>query len=380
MTNRNGLYFLLGAIIIAAAILYTRDDKLPVLWEKDGSPLFHEVKAAKTWKGPEIHLTSSTFRDIAQDVVPAVVNISTIKKYRSRRADPFWEFFGRRSPGSYHEPESLGTGVIINEDGYILTNRHVVDGSDEIHVTLSNNKSYEARLIGKDGRSDMALLKINPLMDLPFIPMGDSDHLLVGDWVIAVGNPFGLGHTVTTGIVSAKDRGFDEGNPYQSFIQTDAAINPGNSGGPLINLQGELVGINTAIVSNTGQYSGVGFSIPINLIKDIIMDLKEDGRVERPYLGVSIRDTNEYLIRRLNLPEDSNGALIAGIYRRSPAHKAGLEPGDLICEFNGKAITQANDLTDAVIETTPGDEVEVKFYRHREKMKLNVTIGTFVES
>jgi len=279
---------------------------------------------------------------------PIVVNISTTKTFkmegRSRsprgNSHPFERFFGEddffrrffeEMPERELKQRSLGSGFIISPDGYIFTNNHVVEKADKIKVKLSNGKEYDAAVKGRDPRTDIALIKINPEGSLPAAKIGDSDKLRVGDWVVAIGNPFGLDHTVTVGIVSAKGRVIGAG-PYDNFIQTDASINPGNSGGPLINLAGEVVGINTAIVAH-GQ--GIGFAIPVNMAKEILNDLKSKGKVTRGWLGVSVQDITDDIAKGLKL-KDQAGALVTEVFEGDPADKAGIKQGDIIRKWTGR--------------------------------------------
>ncbi|MGE5843925.1 MAG: trypsin-like peptidase domain-containing protein, partial [Syntrophaceae bacterium] len=282
--------------------------------------------------------------DLVEKLSPAVVNISTTKvvKMDGKRSPhgeifPFDRFFGgeeefyKRFFGDNPEKEfrqrSLGSGFIISKDGYIFTNNHVIEKADKIKVRLSTGKEYDATVKGRDPRTDLALIKITPDNSLPTVNLGDSDRLRVGDWVMAIGNPFGLDHTVTAGIVSAKGRVIGAG-PYDNFIQTDASINPGNSGGPLFNMAGEVVGINTAIVA---QGQGIGFAIPVNMAKEILEDLKAKGKVTRGWLGVSVQDITEDLAKSLKL-QDRNGALVTEVFEGDPADKAGIKQGDIIIE------------------------------------------------
>ena len=335
-----------------------------------------------------IKITSETFSNLSEKLKPAVVNISTtmvVKQHPLFRGRPspfgeedpfhdFWEkFFGGEMPEEF-ETKSLGSGVIINKEGFIVTNNHVIANAKEITVTLANEKDYEAEVIGKDKKTDLALIKIDAKEDLPVAPLGDSERLTVGDWVIAIGNPFGLAETVTAGIVSAKGRVIGAG-PYDDFIQTDASINPGNSGGPLFNLWGEVVGINTAIVA-TGQ--GIGFAIPINLAKELIPQLKEKGRVIRGWLGVGIQRVTPQLARSFGL-EEPKGALISQVFKGDPADRAGIKQGDIILEFDGKEVEEFGDLSRIAASTPPGKKVKIKVFRNGETLTLEVTVAEMEE-
>jgi serine protease Do len=329
--------------------------------------------------------TGSAFSEIAKQALPAVVFVnveSTIEVPQQRYRNPFEDFFGRgRYPG-YGYPEQAeprkylqqgqGSGFIISRDGYILTNNHVVDGADRITVTLGDGHTFDAELVGADPKSEVALIKIEDGEDLPFLKLGDSDALEVGEWVLAAGNPFGLSQTVTAGIVSAKNRttGMLGQEGYENFIQTDAAINPGNSGGPLINVHGEVVGINTAIYSRSGGYMGIGFAIPINLAADIKDQLIEHGRVKRSVLGIFIQEVDEDLAASFGL-EESGGILISQIVEGSAAEEANLQEGDIVVEMNGRKVGKVNAFRNRVASTPPNTEVELKIFRDGEYLTVD---------
>jgi len=326
---------------------------------------------------------------IVSKVAPAVVNISTVRVVRGpgpvfkyffgpfEEGDPFKEFFERffgDIPQREFRQKSLGSGFIISKDGYILTNNHVVEKATEIRVRLLNKEQFEAKVIGRDPKTDIALIKIKANHSLSAATLGDSDALRVGDWVIAIGNPFGLGHTVTVGIISAKERIIGAG-PYDNFLQTDAAINPGNSGGPLVNLEGEVVGINTAIVA---QAQGIGFAIPINMAKYILSQLKERGKVMRGWLGVMIQEVTPEIAHALGLKE-VKGALVADVTPGSPADKADIRRGDVIIEYNGKKIKKMNELPRLVANTPVGKNVPIKIWRNGKIRQLTVKVGEIGE-
>jgi serine protease Do len=332
------------------------------------------------------------FVEVSKKVKPAVVNISSSKKLASGgspkdmepffKNHPFKEFFGdeffkKFRPGPFHgkgfRQRGMGSGVVVSPDGYILTNAHVVKGADEINVTLADKRSYKAKVKGVDSESDIAVIKIDA-NSLPIAKMGDSDKLRVGEIVLAVGNPFGLDQTVTSGIVSAKGRTNVGIIDYEDFIQTDAAINPGNSGGPLVNIQGEVVGINTAIATRSGGYQGIGFAIPSNSAKLIMESLLTEGKVRRGLLGVNIQDLNESLAESFGKTEAS-GALVAQVIPGSPAEKAGVKSGDIILKFNGKNVSGAGQLKNLVGRVKPGSDANLTIFRDRKKMTLNVKIG-----
>ena len=337
---------------------------------------------------------------LVKAVSPAVVNITT--KGESMPASwsrPFghslpeeWRKFFENSPFSMPNPfnmpgtpraprrtQSYGSGVIIDSKGLILTNHHVVAGRKNatITVTLSDQNEFEATIIGMDEKTDLALIQINAGYDLPTVPLGDSDTLEIGEGVLAIGNPFGLDRTVTSGIVSAKGRRIGAG-PYDNFIQTDASINPGNSGGPLINHRGEVVGVNTAIYSRGGGNVGIGFAIPINLVKELLPQLQSDGRVTRGWLGVAFQKMTPLLAESLSVGE-SRGALVAEVLPDTPAAKAGFKSGDVIVEFDGTPIKESGDLPMIVARTPVGKEVGVKVVRDGKERTLTVSIGKLQE-
>jgi serine protease Do len=324
-----------------------------------------------------------TFKPIVKKVTPSVVNIYSAKTVRQAPAfapffdDPFFRhFFGvpfENVPRERRE-QSLGSGVIVTEDGYILTNNHVVDGADEIKVALADDKTtYDAKVIGSDPQTDIAVIKIEG-KNLPAITITDSDQLEVGDIVLAIGNPFGVGQTVTMGIVSAKGRAGMGIVDYEDFIQTDASINPGNSGGALVDAAGRLVGINQSIISRSGGNQGIGFSVPINLARYVMERLIADGKVTRGYLGVMIQPVTPDLAKEFKLP-DNTGALIGDVTRDSPAEDAGLKAGDVIIEFNGRKVTDSRHLRLMVSQTAPGTKAEVKLLRDGQEKSLTVKLG-----
>jgi len=344
------------------------------------------------------------FTQLAEKLSPAVVNISTTSQGETPQfhgqgpgqggpgqgpgqgpgenpfgqGDPheFWEpferFFGPL-PKRPFKQRSLGSGFIINRDGYILTNNHVIENADEIVVKLENEKEYKAKVIGRDPKTDIAVIKIDGASDLVPATLGNSDQLRVGEWVMSIGNPFGLEHSVTAGIVSAKGRFIGQGS-YDQFIQTDAAINPGNSGGPLINLSGEVVGINTAIFSRSGGNIGIGFAIPVNVAKDLLPELEEKGKVTRGWLGVLIQKVTPEIAESMNLKEQK-GALVADVMKDGPAQEAGLKVGDVIVEFDGHAVKDSTELPLLVARTPIGKSVKVKVIRDKSMETMTVKIG-----
>jgi serine protease Do len=330
------------------------------------------------------------FVQLAKMIGPSVVNIATTQVRKPTQGMPspfgdnepfndFWErFFGGQLPRSPQRQQGLGSGFIIDSDGIIVTNYHVVDGAEKIVVTLADGKGFDAKVLGKDQKADLAILKIDAAQGLPAVALGDSDKLEVGEWVMAIGNPFGLDHTVTTGIVSAKGRHIGAG-PYDNFIQTDASINPGNSGGPLVNLHGEVVGINTAIFSQSGGNIGIGFAIPANLAKELVPQLRDKGRVVRGYLGVTIQKITEDIANTMGL-KNPNGALVTDVATGGPAERAGVKTGDTIVAFDGKAIINSADLPLQVARVAPGKTVELKIFRESKELNIPVTVGEMKDS
>jgi serine protease Do len=328
------------------------------------------------------------FVALSKRMRPVVVNISTTQVNEARgqgqefsspfgEDDPFndfWRrFFGGPMPRGPQRQRSLGSGFIIDSDGSILTNNHVVENASKIVVKLADEQEYEAKVIGRDQKTDIAVIKVNAKGSLTAATFGDSDHLEVGEWVMAIGNPFGLDSTVTSGIVSAKGRHIGQG-PYDNFIQTDASINPGNSGGPLINLRGEVIGINTAIFSRTGGNIGIGFAIPINLVKELLPQLRGKGKVTRGYLGVLIQKVTPEIAESLGM-EKARGALVASISKDGPAEKSGVKVGDVILEFDGKEVKDSGDLPIIVARTAVDRKVRMKVLRDKKEITLNVAVG-----
>jgi serine protease Do len=334
---------------------------------------------------------SNAFRSVARQAVPAVVFITVEKTIETRSPFPFnspfdWfgedffeRFFQRRSPeGQGQQPRSFrqqgaGSGFIISPDGLILTNHHVVGDADRVTVKLTDGREFTAKTIGTDPSSDVAVIKIEG-RHFPVLPLGNSDAMEVGDWVIAAGNPFGLTHTITVGVISAKGRSGLGITDFEDFIQTDAAINPGNSGGPLINLQGEVIGVNTAIASRSGGYMGIGFAIPINMVKGVEQQLVTRGKVVRGYLGVRIQELTPALAQSLHI-DTTEGVLVADVSKGSPAAKAGLKRGDVIVSFNGHAVQSPGQLRNTVAMTAPGTKAPVQVLRDNKKRELTIELG-----
>ena len=345
-------------------------------------------------------ITIPSFTELAKKLMPVTVHISTSRtikppKNSMRRfqeqpygqEDPFRDFFGddfmRRffdqMPQHEQKQRSLGSGFIIDREGYVLTNNHVIEGADEITVTLHDEKQYAATIVGRDEKTDIALIKLKePKGDLPCAELGDSDALEIGAWVLAIGNPFGLQETVTQGIVSAKWRKIGQG-PYDDFIQTDASINPGNSGGPLFNLNGRVVGINTAIFSPSGGNVGIGFAIPINIAKTIIPQLKGKGKVVRGWLGVVVQKVTPELAQSFGIPE-GRGALVADVDKEGPSAKAGIISGDIIINYDGKDLKEMDELPILVAQTEIGRTVDVRVLRNGKEKTVAVKIAELKDS
>jgi serine protease Do len=381
--NTRRLVFGLGAAVLIAGSALAIDhmagtkakDPAPAKVEMDETPVSRQSGSF------------TSFAPIVKKVAPAVVKVVVTSKATNISVpqgfgfdDPFWrrffgDQFGGRTPNRQFTPprqHGLGSGVIVTKDGFILTNNHVVDGADEVKVSLHDGRELPAKVIGRDPKSDIAVIKIEG-KDLPFVTMADSEKVQVGDVVLAVGNPFGVGQTVTTGIVSATGRGNLGIEDYEDFIQTDAAINPGNSGGALVDVEGRLIGINTAIYSRTGGNQGIGFAVPSDLARDVMGSLIKDGKVTRGYLGVMIQDVTPALAKEFKL-KDSTGALVGDVVPKGPADKAGLKDGDVVLEFNGKKVPDSRRLRLAVGAVKPGSTVPVKILRDGSTKALEVTV------
>jgi serine protease Do len=387
-TLATGVLALVGGTAIYLANNYAFGDspkaqtKAPVHVTVNEAPLSRDTRA------------TASFSPVVKRSAPSVVNIFTTKKVKNQMAEmnPFFndprfrQFFGtpdlesqgNRSPRMLKQT-SLGSGVVVTEDGYILTNNHVVDGADEVMVMLEKDrKEYIAKIVGRDPKTDLAVLKIEA-RSLPYATFADSDKTEVGDVVLAIGNPFGIGQTVTSGIISAKGRGGMGIEAYEDFLQTDAAINPGNSGGALIDAEGRVVGINTAILSRTGGNHGVGFAVPSNLVRLVMDQLIKDGHVVRGFLGVAIQDVNADLAKQFNLPEPK-GALVGEVNSGSAAANANMKDGDIIIEFDGKQVPDSRNLRLMVANTAPGKKVDVKVMRDGKEKTLHVTLKALPEN
>ncbi len=382
---------LVGGALVAGGLLWAANPHEATNKEKTAStspPL--ELKQAPHRAGP----MAMSFAPIVKKVAPSVVRVSVVTKARLTAGeqggqewgwqglpnDPFFRrFFGDELPGgSRHQPLRVppqrgeGSGVIVSKDGYILTNNHVVENADEVKVSLQDGREFTAKVVGRDPKTDVAVLRVNA-SDLPAIPIANSDDVQVGDVVLAIGNPFGIGQTVTMGMVSAKGRA-PLGLDYEDFIQTDAAINPGNSGGALVDTEGRLIGINTAILSRSGGNQGIGFAIPANLAHEVMVGLVKNGHVIRGYLGVTIQDVNAGLAKEFKLKE-KEGALVSDVLAGGPASKSGMASGDVVLEFNGHKVTDSRQLKLRVAETRPGETVAVNILRNGDPRTLHVKVG-----
>jgi len=344
---------------------------------------FYQASVSEAKTG--IYTVPESFTDLAKTSSPAVVNIRTVKTIKGGgrvyrhffnspfgKQDPFNDFFDKFFGNEFQQDfkqKSLGSGFIIDKEGYIVTNNHVIEDADKIKVKLKNGKEFDAEIAGRDPNTDIALIKIKSKNNLPALKLGDSDALKVGQWVVAIGSPFGLEHTVTAGIVSAKGRIIGSG-PYDDFIQTDASINPGNSGGPLINMKGEVIGINTAIIAS-GQ--GIGFAIPINHAKKIVDQLKSTGEVTRGWLGVGIQDLNKELSEYYGI-KTGKGVLVTEVFPGDPADEAGIKPKDIVISVNGKKVENTRELSKLIADTSVGDTVKIKVLRDGIEKNFGVNI------
>lgn len=371
--KRNTLYTLMTALIAGITLL---------VFVFAGTGRLTTTTYAENATKQQLQDLSAAFRDVAKTVSPAVVYISTEQTVKGQGTNPqdmfnddfFRRFFGVPEGGDQeYKQNGLGSGFLIRDDGYILTNNHVIDQADEITVTLPDKREFTAKLIGKDSKTDVAVIKIEG-KDFPIVQFGDSDTIEVGDWAIAIGTPFGLSQTVTAGIISASGRSNIGIVDYENFIQTDAAINPGNSGGPLVNIEGQVIGINTAIFSRSGGYQGIGFAIPVNMAKNIIDSLITRGKVIRGWLGVVIQDISPEIAKSFGLKE-SKGALVGDVLQDGPAEKAGIQRGDVIVSFDGKPTDDVTTLRNVVAATDVNKKVQVVVIRDGQEKTLEATTG-----
>jgi serine protease DegQ len=375
--------FFAQAVTVSLAVLFVVSTLRPDLlsWNTRPAPSAAKVTTAAPAIPPPVPQSARavSFSDAAKRAMPAVVNISTSKEIKAQRPpfmdDPvFRYFFGGDGEGHPQKSTNLGSGVIVSDQGYILTNSHVVDAADEIEVTLADNRRAKAKVIGVDPETDLAVIKIN-LPKLPTITFGQSDQAQVGDIVLAIGNPFQLGQTVTLGIVSALSRNHLGINTFENFIQTDAAINPGNSGGALVDISGNLIGINTAIYSRTpgGASLGIGFAIPAATAKQVLDQLVQSGTVTRGWIGVAVQDLTSELVESLKLSE-LRGTLITEVFSGTPADKAGMKTGDVLIAVDGKPVTDSSSMLTLISAITPGSNAILKVTRAQKDIELKVTV------
>ncbi|HEX3019683.1 MAG TPA: Do family serine endopeptidase [Chitinispirillaceae bacterium] len=388
---------LLVILIAGALVIHSHNRSASLEHPKPGSITFGLIKdPAQIKSSAKFESFKTLFADIAENVVPTVVQVIPTKidtvifsnnPFYQFFGDPFGfnEFFGQSRQHQLRPPvekrqykqQGLGSGVVVSKEGYILTNYHVVAGADEIEVKTSDNRSFQADIVGVDSLSDVAVIKIKDKVDsLPVAYLGDSEKLRPGDWAIAIGNPFSFASSVTLGIVSAIGRTANSNsNTFQNFIQTDAAINPGNSGGALVNVNGELVGINTMIYTQSGGYMGIGFAIPINMARQIMEDLIYEGKVNRGWLGISIQDIDPASREAFNLKTDLKGVLVGDVFKGQAADQAGFKRGDIIISVNNKAIQNCNQLRIIIAAIHPGEKVPIEIIRKQKKIILNVRIS-----
>jgi serine protease Do len=390
MTSRTKTFALLLTTALAVTLLgalLTTNVRPPQVAESRVLPLA-PVAAPAPVQATGSGLGLETFRDIARAVNDGVVNLNTSKLVRRPRG-LFHDFFGQEEDSPLGPPSrsdsirqtSLGSGFVIDQDGYILTNRHVIEGADEINVSFSDGTRYEGKIVGQDARTDVALIKIDPEGRLTVLPLGDSDTTEPGEWVMAIGNPFGLGNSVSVGVVSFKGRDLQlQRGTSIDMLQTDAAINPGNSGGPLLNTRGEVIGINTMIVTDGASRvnAGVGFSVPINVAREILPQLRDTGRVVRGWMGVTINPMTEDLAATYDLDE-AKGAIVTQVTPGSPAEDVGIQPEDVILSADGRQIEDSSDLSRYIASKPPETEVELGVLRDGERQTISITLGTFPE-
>ncbi|ARO87410.1 2-alkenal reductase [Nitrosospira lacus] len=371
------LIFAQTATIVLAALFVVstlRPELLP--WSQRGTTI--TIKEAASEAAPKGASTLTSFSDAAQIAMPSVVNVFTSKEIKVAphplMEDPrFRRFFGDRFESQSRRASSLGSGVIVSPEGYILTNHHVIEAADEIEIALADGRKAKARVIGSDPETDLAVVKVD-MEALPTMTFGHSDHARVGDVVLAIGNPFGVGQTVTMGIISALGRSHLGINTFENFIQTDAAINPGNSGGALVDTSGNLIGINTAIVSRTGGSLGIGFAITTTVARQIMEQIIQTGGVTRGWIGVEVQDLTPELAESFKRP-NTNGALIAGVLKNGPADQAGVKPGDILVAVDGKAVTDSSVMLDLIAALPPGKTANIAVMRNQSEKSININVG-----
>lgn len=367
------------SLVLSLTVLLSFGAGMGVTELSNPRPVVAQASALKA-----LNQLNEDFIDISEQVTPAVVSISmtkTVKKSTQKQFDPrsnpndFFDYFGipnPQAPDQESRQQGVGSGVIVNaEKGYVLTNNHVVEDADEIKVTLTDQRSFKARVVGTDPRTDLAVIALENADNLKQVKIGNSSSLHVGEWVLAIGNPFGLDSTVTAGIISAKGRANVGVADFEDFIQTDAAINPGNSGGALVNIKGELIGINTAIATRTRGYMGIGFAIPSNMAEQVMDSLIKKGKVSRSQLGVFIQQLDESMAQGLGLKDASEGILVSGVMKGSPAEKSGLQKYDVILKLNGQKVDDSNQFRNKVALTAPGQSVKLEILRNGKKISVS---------
>lgn len=371
------------SVTVCLAVLFVISTLKPEWLGKPASSTPSIVALQESATTGEPVAAATSYRNAAQRALPSVVHVFTSQKIRAPRNplldDPlFRHFFGDRMQSEDQSKSGLGSGVIVSPNGYVLTNYHVVDAADQIEIALNDGSTYRARLVGGDPESDLAVLQIdlekNKSLKVPAITLGQMDNILVGDVVLAIGNPFGVGQTVTMGIVSALGRSHLGINTFENFIQTDAAINPGNSGGALIDSRGNLVGINTAIYSRSGGSMGIGFAIPISTARNVMEQIIQTGTVTRGWIGVEAQEITRELAETFGLP-DAEGALIAGVQRGSPADLGGIKPGDILLSVAGKSVKDPQVMLDLIAGQKPGETIAFKLRRQKTVFDANIRIG-----
>jgi Do/DeqQ family serine protease len=378
MLHRLWLIFAQTATVCLAVLFVVSTLKPEWLPPRTAAPQATGVVPVRTEAAPPAAPRAESFHDAVRRATPAVVNIFTSKEVRAQRSpllnDPlFRRFFGDQFGEDPQRATNLGSGVIVSPSGYILTNHHVVEAADEIEVALSDGQKLLAKVVGNDPETDLAVLRVNA-DKLPSITLGQSEQLRVGDVVLAIGNPFGVGQTVTSGIVSALGRSGLHINTFENFIQTDAAINPGNSGGALVDARGNLVGINTAIYSRSGGSMGIGFAIPVSTAKMVMEQIIRSGAVTRGWIGVEVQEITPALAESFKLP-DARGAIIAGVLRGGPADKAGVKPGDVLTAINDAPVSGPQSMLNLVAALQPGSSAKMKLRRQAQALDVSVTVG-----